>query len=87
MNSAYPTVWVVGDSTVSSFSDGYYIPRYGYGTRLQRYLRGAKVVNLALAGRSSKSFLSEENYKTLASGLSCGDFLVIGFGHNDIHII
>lgn len=83
MNSAYPTVWVVGDSTVSSFSDGYYIPRYGYGTRLQRYLRGAKVVNLALAGRSSKSFLSEENYKILASGLSCGDFLVVGFGHND----
>lgn len=25
------TVWVVGDSTVSSFNDNYYYPRYGYG--------------------------------------------------------
>ena len=78
------TVYVVGDSTLSSFSDDYYMPRYGYGTQLYRYLLPqAKVVNLALSGRSSKSFLTEENYKILLSSLSSGDFLVIGFGHND----
>ena len=26
------TLWVVGDSTLSSFDDKYYYPRYGYGT-------------------------------------------------------
>ena len=78
------TVYVVGDSTLSSFADDYYMPRYGYGTQLYRYLLPqAKVVNLALSGRSSKSFLTEENYKILLSSLSAGDFLVIGFGHND----
>lgn len=78
------TVYVVGDSTLSAFSDDYYMPRYGYGTQLSRYLvPQAKVVNLALSGRSSKSFLSEDNYRTLLSSLSSGDFLVIGFGHND----
>ncbi len=84
MNTKLPTVYVVGDSTVSSFSDNYYIPRYGYGTQLSRYLKeGVRVINLALSGRSSKSFLTEENYKILKENLSSGDFLVIGFGHND----
>lgn len=84
MIKSYPTVYVVGDSTLSDFSDDYYLPRYGYGTQLSRYLQeGVQVVNLALSGRSSKSFLTEENYKKLLDGLSCGDFLVIGFGHND----
>ena len=78
------TVYVVGDSTLSAFSDDYYMPRYGYGTQLFRYLSPeAEVVNLALSGRSSKSFLTEENYKILLSSLSAGDYLVIGFGHND----
>jgi len=27
---AKPTIWVVGDSTVSSFTDNYYYPRYAY---------------------------------------------------------
>lgn len=84
MIQTYPTVYIVGDSTLSSFSDNYYLPRYGYGTQLSRYLKeGVRVVNLALSGRSSKSFLSEPNYAQLKAALSRGDFLVIGFGHND----
>lgn len=79
-----PTLYIVGDSTVCAFADDYYLPRCGYGTQLSRYLReGVKVVNLALSGRSSKSFLTEENYSLLTAGLSNGDFLVIAFGHND----
>lgn len=80
---ALNTVYIVGDSTLSAFSDNYYLPRYGYGTQIGRYLCGVKVVNLALSGRSSRSFLSEDNYSFLRHNLSSGDFLVIGFGHND----
>lgn len=78
-------IYVVGDSTVCSFDDKYYLPRYGYGTQLYRYFNcdAGQVVNLALSGRSSLSFLSESNYNTLKSGISAGDYLVIGFGHND----
>lgn len=77
-------VYMVGDSTVCSFEDEYYYPRYGYGTQLHKYLKEeASVVNLALSGRSSKSFLEEENYQTLKDSISEGDYLLIGFGHND----
>ncbi len=80
------TVYFVGDSTVCSFNDAYHLPRYGYGTQLAQYLdlgEGASVQNLALSGRSSYSFLSESNYSTLQSQLKEGDYLIIGFGHND----
>lgn len=85
-------LWVVGDSTVCDYikEDGthtdatYFYPRYGYGTQLGNNLSSKITVkNLALSGRSSKSFLNEENYNTLVSGIKAGDFLVIGFGHND----
>jgi len=80
------TVFLVGDSTVCRFEDeneGYY-PRYGYGTQLDRDLtEQAKVVNLALSGRSAKSFLREENYQRFREQIKKGDFLIIGFGHND----
>ncbi|WP_407425038.1 SGNH/GDSL hydrolase family protein [Treponema sp.] len=78
-------LFVVGDSTLSSFNDPYYYPRYGYGTKLQDYLLPKKieVINLAMSGRSSKSFLKEKNYKTLADNIKKGDYLIIGFGHND----
>ena len=39
--------------------------------------------NLALSGRSSRSFLAEQNYQTLKSSLGKGDYLFIQFGHND----
>lgn len=78
------TLWVIGDSTVSSFEDKYFYPRYGYGTMLDKYLDDSiKVENIALSGRSSKSYTSEPEYKTLLEGMKKGDFLIIGFGHND----
>ena len=34
-----PTLFIVGDSTLSSFNDiSYYYPRYGYGTQLKYFL-------------------------------------------------
>ncbi len=78
------TMYLVGDSTVASFADDYFYPRYGYGTQIGNYLSDKVTVkNLALSGRSSKSFLTEANYTTLTNSLKEGDILVIGFGHND----
>ncbi len=78
-------LYVVGDSTYSSFNDPYYYPRYGIGTKLQQYLNEDKieVINLAMSGRSSKSFTTEANYQTLKNSIKKGDYLIIGFGHND----
>ncbi|MGN0803819.1 MAG: GDSL-type esterase/lipase family protein [Candidatus Coproplasma sp.] len=95
-------VYVVGDSTVCSFydKDDYYLRRYGYGTQLAEYLNvtSDQIVNLALSGRSSKSFTygldvdsANKNatsgdiscYEYLLNNISQGDYLIIGFGHND----
>lgn len=84
MVSLDKALYLVGDSTIASFDDGYYYPRYGYGTQIPSYLSDKiTVINLALSGRSSKSFLAEENYTVLKNSLKKGDILVIGFGHND----
>jgi hypothetical protein len=91
--STKATIWVVGDSTVSGFTDKYYLPREGYGEELSNYLN-ADVYNLAVSGASSKDFTGMTNYTTLINGSDKvpalsdstveGDkFLIIGFGHND----
>lgn len=92
-------IYVVGDSTVCSFSDKYYIPRYGYGTQLYNYINidSDNVKNLALSGRSSWSYtynISQDKnneynnsgisyYEYLTRNIGSGDYLIIGFGHND----
>lgn len=87
--SALSRIFVVGDSTASPFNDPYYIPRFGFGTKLQDYLDPAKaaVVNLAVSGRSSISFISDpgsaKNYDLLKKNIRKGDYLIIAFGHND----
>ncbi len=78
------TLWVIGDSTVCEFNDAYYYPRYGYGTQLNKYLdENVTIKNLALSGRSSKSYTQDPQYQELLDGMAEGDFLMIGFGHND----
>ena len=83
------TVYVVGDSTACDYSENLdmaYLPRYGFGTQLANYLNcnPSQIKNLALSGRSSLSFLTEDNYKAeLKPNIKEGDYLIIAFGHND----
>ena len=85
-------VYVVGDSTVcdynlspQKFDADRFLPRYGYGTQLHEYLNysAENVVNLAISGRSAVSLMGEPNYQTLVNSIGEGDYLIIGFGHND----
>jgi lysophospholipase L1-like esterase len=86
-DAAHTTLYLVGDSTVAAFDDPYYYPRYGYGTQIATYLnQNITVDNLALSGRSSKSFVDPAdngNYAIFTSSLKAGDYVMIGFGHND----
>lgn len=82
--SVPPTLWVVGDSTAAAFHDtSYYYPRYGWGTQLDRYFEGVVIENLAVSGTSSQSFLETSQYERLLQEIKPGDYLIIGFGHND----
>lgn len=82
------TVYFVGDSTVCEYAStedaDLYMKRYGYGSQFAKFISGkAKVKNLAVSGRSSYSFTKEENYTTLTENIKAGDYLIVGFGHND----
>ncbi len=84
------TLWIVGDSTGCDYAadtDGnYFYKRCGFGTALKGYVDGTyEVKNLAVSGRSSKSFPieSKANYDALTAGIKAGDTLLIAFGHND----
>lgn len=78
-------VYLVGDSTVCEYdsSTSTSLDRYGWGMKLADKFKGVTVKNLALSGRSSRSFLTETNYQTLCSSIGKGDYLFIQFGHND----
>lgn len=74
---------VIGDSTVCS-QDPAKTPVRGWGQYIGEYLPGQpRVTNLALSGRSSRSFFAEENWQQFLSMQPSADFLFIQFGHND----
>ncbi len=81
------TVYFVGDSTVCEFDEALFYQRVGYGTAsvFKEFLASdvVTVKDYAISGRSSKSFITEDNYATVKNNISAGDYLIIGFGHND----
>lgn len=87
-NTSIPTIYLVGDSTVCNYGDdtkNYRVERSGWGENLNNYFNEneVNVINLALSGRSSRSFTYEDQYKALQENLKAGDYLFIQFGHND----
>lgn len=74
---------IVGDSTVANYPDNH--ANRGWGQYIGEKFKGGavRVVNLAAAGRSTKTFLSEGRWaKALAEK---PDVVLIQFGHNDSH--
>jgi lysophospholipase L1-like esterase len=77
------TVFIVGDSTVSSYPSNF-APLAGWGQFIGRYFAPEITIkNAAIAGRSSKSFINEGRLDKVAKEIKAGDYLLIQFGHND----
>ncbi|EMI21186.1 rhamnogalacturonan acetylesterase [Rhodopirellula maiorica SM1] len=79
--SEIPTLYLIGDSTVrNGHQDG-----VGWGEVIDRYFDTDKidVVNRAIGGRSTRSFMREERWQKVLDELEAGDFVVMQFGHND----
>lgn len=75
-------VWA-GDSTVARNGFATY-PQTGMGQGLLLYLReDIELLNLAVNGRSTKSFIDEQRMVKAYFSLAEGDFFFIQFGHND----
>lgn len=80
---AAPVVYLAGDSTVMTNGSNSY-PQQGWGGRLRDLFgTGIVVVNRAVGGRSSKSFVDEGRLAAILTVIHPGDYLFVQFGHND----
>ena len=75
-------IFIFGDSTAASY-DPKETLMVGWGQRLGSYLPGCTVVNLAKAGRSTKTFLGEHRLDPADASARPGDLMLIQFAHND----
>jgi len=77
-------LFIIGDSTASVYSVELY-PRAGWGQVFQAFFikEKVKINNVALSGRSSKSFYDGGAWSNVYNALKKGDYVFIQFGHND----
>lgn len=79
-----PVIFMIGDSTMADKKLKGQNPERGWGQMLPGFLTDEiEVVNRAVNGRSSKSFRDEGRWDKVLPLLREGDYLFIGFGHND----
>ena len=84
-NPKLPTLYIVGDSTVRNGQGDGANGQWGWGDLVGKYFDPAKinVVNWALGGRSSRTFITQGHWDRVVTALKPGDFVMIQFGHND----
>jgi lysophospholipase L1-like esterase len=80
-----PMVFITGDSTVKnndSDEDG----MWGWGSQAGLIFDPQKITfeNVAMAGRSTRSYLREGRWEKVYNAIQPGDFVLLQFGHNDI---
>lgn len=84
-NPDLPTLYLVGDSTVRNGRGDGGGGQWGWGEPLVDFFDAAKinVVNRALGGRSSRTYITEGRWDQVLAMLKPGDFVIFQFGHND----
>ena len=75
-------IFICGDSTAASYRPEETL-MVGWGQLLGDLLPGTDVVNLAMAGRSTRTFLAENRLQPAAEYARPGDLMLIQFAHND----
>jgi lysophospholipase L1-like esterase len=75
---------LIGDSTVCNYPASQY-PWAGWGQELVYFFQtgAVTVINKAIGGRSSRSFIQDGHWATTKALLQKGDVLMIQFGTND----
>lgn len=78
-----PTIYLAGDSTVQTYRASYY-PQQGWGAYLADYFNSdVTVANHAIAGRSSKNFVTQGRLDAILNTIQEGDYLFVQFAIND----
>jgi rhamnogalacturonan acetylesterase len=76
-----PTLYLIGDSTVRNTGAG----QQGWGQSLPALFDTTRlrIVNNAMAGRSTRTFIKEGRWEKTVAALKPGDFVMMQFGHNE----
>jgi lysophospholipase L1-like esterase len=82
---ARPTLFLIGDSTVRNGRGDGANGQWGWGEPLASRFDPARIglVNRALGGRSSRTYLTGGQWEAVRAQLRPGDFVLMQFGHND----
>lgn len=84
-NSKLPSLFLVGDSTVRNGRGDGANNQMGWGDEIAPYFDTAKinVVNRAIGGRSSRTYITEGHWADTLALIKPGDVVLVQFGHND----
>ncbi len=84
-NPKLPSLILVGDSTVRNGHGDGAQGQWGWGDELAPFFDTSKinVVNRAIGGRSSKSYISEGQWDETLKYIKPGDVVLFQWGHND----
>ena len=80
-----PCLWIIGDSTVRNGGGKGDNGQWGWGDRIGSHfdLTKIQIMNRAIGGRSSRTFLTDGRWDAVLAEAKPGDFLLVQFGHND----
>lgn len=80
-----PTLYIIGDSTVRNGDGTGKNGQWGWGNFIASYLDTTRITvkNLAIGGRSSRTFINEGRWESIVKDLKKGDYVLMQFGHND----
>ena len=84
-NAKLPSLFLIGDSTVRNGAGDGAGGQWGWGEPLTAFFDPAKinVVNRAVGGLSSRTYLTLGNWERALPLMKSGDFVIMQFGHND----
>ncbi|MBB4802312.1 lysophospholipase L1-like esterase [Flavobacterium nitrogenifigens] len=78
------SVYCIGDSTMANKKDPDHNPEHGWAQVLQSFFNdNIVIINKAVNGRSTRSFINEKRWDSIYKQLKKGDYVLIEFGHND----
>jgi lysophospholipase L1-like esterase len=80
-----PSLFLIGDSTVRNGRGDGANGQWGWGEPLVRFFDASKinVVNRAVGGLSSRTYLTQGHWEKVMAMLKPGDVVMMQFGHND----
>jgi len=84
-DTTLPTIFHIGDSTVRNGSGNGANGQWGWGDMMSCYFDTTRVnvVNRALGGRSSRTYLAQGHWDRTLPMIKRGDVVIMQFGHND----